>query len=73
MSCKYCTDEEDDNRSAKFSCEVGVEFYSSDGQLEMNIEISENYATLCFKDFKKISDLVEIYYCPFCGKRLGVD
>ena len=73
MSCKYCTDEEDDNRSAKFGCEVGVEFYSSDGQLEMNIELSENYATLCFKDFKKISDLVEIYYCPFCGKRLGVD
>ena len=73
MGCKYCTDEEDDNRSAKFDCECGVEFYTDESQLEMRITVEENYAHISFTDFKAVHDHMEIYYCPFCGKRLGVD
>ena len=73
MSCKYCTDEEDNNRSAKFGCETGDRFYSDKSHLECFIESGSDYGYLGFTNFRDVDDGIEIKFCPFCGKKLGVD
>jgi len=38
--------------------------------LNLIIWKGKNYIEMTYNEDRKVSDIIEIYYCPFCGKKL---